>query len=79
MKKEMRMQDVPWKVSEEMISKMFPHLPENERAEVAGNYSQYLKVVAKIHDDLEANGKLKDVLLRIQYEKRNRNKPESHN
>lgn len=72
MKKKMRMQDVPWALSEELVAKMFPDLPEDQRAKAAESYSQYFQVVAKIYDDLEEKGKLKDVLLRAQYEKRNR-------
>ena len=73
------MSDVPWDFSEEQVGKMFPDLPEEDRAEAAGNYSQYFQVLARIYDDLGDKGNLKEVMLRLQYEKRNRNKLASQN
>jgi DNA-binding TFAR19-related protein (PDSD5 family) len=73
-----RMGDLPWNFSEEDMAKLYPELSLEERAEAAENLSRYFQVVGKIHDRLDDEGKLKDVLLRIQYEKRNR-KPSTTN
>ncbi len=77
--KDFRMQDIPWDFSEDDIAKMFPGLPPEHRAKAAENYSGYLSVIAKIYDRLKAEGKWDEVKLRINYEKRNRNKHESQN
>lgn len=73
------MGDFSWKVTEEQIAKHFPEIPEIERAEAAENYSKYLQVVAKIYDDLEEKGKLRDALLRAQWLKRVRKNNASQN
>jgi DNA-binding TFAR19-related protein (PDSD5 family) len=69
-----RMGDLPWNFSEEDMSKLYPELKPEERAEAAENLSQYFKIVGRIYDRLDDEGKLKDTLLRIQYEKRNKYK-----
>ncbi len=58
----------------EQIGTMFPELKAEERQEAAENYCQYLRAVSKIYEDLEDKSELNDVLLRVQYEKRNRKK-----
>ncbi|MFN0279199.1 MAG: hypothetical protein ACKVRN_11430 [Pyrinomonadaceae bacterium] len=79
MKKDFSMQDLSWDLTEDQIGRLFPHLPEGDRTEAAATYSRYLKVVAKIYDRLEDEGKLQDVLLRAQYEKRRQDKSASQN
>lgn len=79
MKKDFRMQDLSWDLNEDQIANMFPDLPKEYRTEAAESYSRYLKVVAKIYDRLEDEGKLDEVLLRAQYEKRKYDKPASQN
>jgi hypothetical protein len=73
------MSDMPWDISEEQIGEMFPDLKPEERKEAAANYSQYLRVISNIYDQLKDEGKLEELKLRLDYEKRNNNKPESHN
>ncbi len=77
--KDFQMQDRDWDLSEDQIGKLFPDLKEEERLEAADNFSQYLKVVARIYDRLKEEGKLEEVLLRAQYEKKSRNKSASQN
>ena len=74
-----RMQDFELRITEEHIAKYFPGLPAEEHGEAAENYSAYLRLVARIYDRLEDEGRLRDVLLRAQYDKRNRDKPASQN
>ncbi len=61
------------------LQKCPPHLKPEERKEAAEKYSRYLQVIAKIYDDLEEKGEPKDVLLKIQYENRNRHNDASQN
>lgn len=73
------MGDQNFDLSEEQIAQMFPHIKGEDRAAFAESYSRYLNVVAKVYDRLQDEGKLEEVLLRAQYNKRDRNKPTSHN
>lgn len=73
------MGDQEWNLSEDDIEKLYPELDPEQRAEAAENLSRYFKVIGKIYDRLDDEGKLKDTLLRIQYEKRNRNSNASQN
>jgi len=74
-----RMGNVPWNLSEDDVARLYPELDPEQRAEAAENLSRYLRVVGEIHDKLDDEGELKDVLLRIQYEKRNRRSDASQN
>jgi len=58
------------------ISDLYPELSPEEQQEAEQSLKDYLQVVKKIYDRLQAEGKLEDVLLRIQYEKRNRSSAE---
>ena len=49
------------------------------RAEAGGILSRWSQVVGRIHDHLDDEGRLKDVLLRAQYDKRDHGKPASQN
>jgi hypothetical protein len=77
--KDFRMGDFPWNLSGNDMRELYPELEPEQRVEAAENLSRYFKVVGKIHDHLDDQGKLKDTLLRIQYEKRNRKDTESQN
>lgn len=65
-----RMQDIPWNFTEDQMAELYPELKPEDRAAAAYNLSGYFKVVARIYDRLEEEGKLEDVLLRAQWEKR---------
>ncbi len=73
------MRDLRWNLTEDDMEKLYPELDPEQRAEAADNLSRYFKVIGKIYDHLEDEGKLKDTLLRIQYQKRNRKNPASQN
>lgn len=73
------MGDFKWNLPEEDMEKLYPELKPEERAEAAENLSRYFKLIGKIYDHLDDEGKLKDTLLRIQYEKRYRKNTESQN
>jgi hypothetical protein len=77
--KDLHMSDRSWNISAKQIAKMFPDLTPEEQREAAESYSAYLRGVAKIYDDLKDKGELEEVLLRIQYEKRNRKIDASQN
>lgn len=70
---------LPWDLIEDDIAKLYPELEPEERADATENLSRYFKVVGKIYDHLDDEGKLEDTWLRIQYEKRNRQIPGSQN
>lgn len=67
-----RMSDLEWSFREEDMKKLYPELTEEEQVEAAESLSQYFRIVGKIYDRLEDEGKLEDLKLRIEYEKRNR-------
>ncbi len=62
-----------------IIHDFYPDLSPEDRAEVQENLQEYVRIVWKIFNRLKAEGKLEDVMLRAQWEKRNRHKPASQN
>lgn len=55
------------------ISDLYPELSPEERQEVEQNVKAYLEVVKRIYDSLSEDER-KKLLLRVQWEKRNKNK-----
>lgn len=56
------------------IADLYPDFSSEEHAEAEANLKAYVALVWRIYTRLKAEGKLEEALLRIQYEKRNRNK-----
>ncbi|MEO8649803.1 MAG: hypothetical protein ABI539_11615 [Acidobacteriota bacterium] len=73
------MGDLKWDLNEVHVERLYPELDQEQRSEAAENLSQYLKVIGKIYDHLDDEGKLEETMLRVQYEKRNRKNPVSQN
>ena len=61
------------------IGDLYPELSSEEQQEAQKNVENYLRTVKKIYDRLQAEGKLEDVLLRAQWEKRSRKTSVSQN
>jgi hypothetical protein len=56
------------------IADLYPELTPEQQAEAEERLLRYLAVVRKIYDRLVETGEIDNVLLRIQWEKKNRKK-----
>lgn len=59
-------------LTEEDIAKMFPSLPAKDREQAAYHFTQYLRVVARIFDRMEQEGKVPKSLYRLAEKRRKR-------
>lgn len=75
----MRMSNLNWKFTKENMKELCPELKPEERAEAVENLSQYFRIGGRTYDRLDDEGRIKDTLLRVQYEKRNRENNASRN
>ncbi len=55
------------------IADLYPELTPEQQAEAEERLLRYLAIVRKIYDHLVETGEIDNVLLRIQWEKKNRN------
>ncbi len=61
------------------ISDLYSKFSLEEQEEATKNVQNYLRVVKKIYDRLRAEGRLDEVMLRGQWEKRNHKNPALQN
>lgn len=59
------------------IKDLYPDLTAEERVQAEQNLKDYVCVVKQIYDRLKSEGKWEQTKLRIEYEKRHRNKKDS--
>lgn len=58
--------------TEDDMATMFPELQPEDRAEAATNFTQYLRLVARIYNRLEAEGKVPKSIIRAAEKRRKR-------
>ncbi len=61
-------------LTEEDMAKMFPALPPEDRAEAAYNFTEYIRVVARIFDDLVQEYRIPKSIIRAAEKRRKRMK-----